>query len=453
MLAAAVNTTADTTIRAEFSTGDSTVFSLGGVSRDGTASSNGTISFGQSGVIVLVPPPNWRPQTENSDNRYWVRLSWNRDFLTTTPDASVSIDDIDIWTGNPTHIIIIEDTDTGAAVDVWKDTFAFIGPSRGSQASPPVDNVEVGTLNVFSDYGLTKPGWHGKPTIVTNDATFSWTIYNITRAVTTGVIANATGTVNIRESLVQPSFSLAARFTAEDGGRFNTNYMGNKVNRATFNFEENRPATFSFDFTAQDMRHDLGAATSVIKYDGSTATPLFRRVNEQPYFFSRADLRFSGTAFARFRRLALIIDNQLDPRYYTTQSTYVDHRQILYEILEGRRRITLTGTVDLDDTVTDAQFLRWLLNQGFTDADVRNMTTLQGITLVVELERLITAGASPTFDRMTFTLPSGTLGTNNVGLIFNTARHPIPAPPDVHHSIDLDIVASSIQVEVADGVA
>jgi hypothetical protein len=441
------------TLVAEFSDGDGN-FVSGGVVSDGT--SDGTDSFKQDGIIVLAPPPNWGRDVygADSDNFYWVRFN----FGAVTITAGTDIVDIDVYTSHPTHIIVVHEAGAGGTVDRWKDTFAYIGPAKGTTVAAGDTDTDGETLiNVFADYGLTKPGWHGKaPLTAESGGNTNYNIYRIERVIGGGILPDITGgstpTVDIRETLVQPSFTLAARYTAEDGGRFTTNYTGNKITRATFSFEENRPVTFSVDFIGQDMKHNLGSNTTVLKYSDDVVNPTFRRVNEQPYFFSRAELRFAGTAFARFRRLSLSIDNQLDPRYYVTQSQTVDNRQILYEILEGRRQITLSGTVDLDDNVADAQFLRWLLNQGFTDTDVRDMTTLQGITLAIELERLID-GSGPSFDRMTFTLPSGTLGGNNVGLIFRAAPHPIEAPPQTHQSAELDGFASSLQIEISDSIS
>lgn len=439
------------TLAVEYST-ISGAYIAGSIVQDGT--SIDSKSFAIDGIIVLDPPPNWgrTPEGSGADNRYWIRLNFGSATITT----GTLIVDIDIYTGVPTHVVIIgqpNDSDVEQEENIWKDTFAYIGPPKGTTVAAGTEDTDGEFLiNVFSDRGLTRPGWHGKAPSTSGSIKYS--IHNIERIVTTsGILPDATSKIlNVRETLVQQSFTIGARFTAEDGARFTTNYTGNKISRSTFNFEEGRPVTYSLDFIAQDVRHDLGAAATELKFSGDVVNPTFRQVNEQPYFFSRAELRFDGTAFARFRRLSLSIDNQLDPRYYVTQGNTIDNRQTLFEILEGRRQISLTGSVDLDDRVADAQFMRWLLNQGFTDADVRDMATLEGITLVIELERLID-GSGPTFDRITFTLPSGTLGANNVGLIFRRASHPIPAPPDVHHTIDLDMIASSVQIVIDDSTS
>ena len=428
------------TISVQFSDGNGG-FMDGRIISDGTASPS-TDSFGQDGIIAMDPAAGWSRQTYNSSNLFWARFSFSA-ILT----GSINITDIDVSTAHPTHIIIPGDV-VGAAEDRWKDAFAFIGPPPGTTEGATSDSDGETVMRVYADYGFRKAGWHGKapPT----SGAIEYTIYAINRASGTGVLPNATGTIDIRESLVQPTFTLASRFTAEDGNRVTVNYMGNKISRATFAFEENSPTTLSIDFLTQDMKHNTGTNLTVLKFADVT-TPTFRQISEQPYFFSRATLQFAGTTFARFRRLSLVIDNQLDPRFYVTGANTIDNRQILFEILEGRRQISLSGTVDLDDTSADFQMLRFLVNQGFQDADVRDMATLSGITLSIQLERVADASAG-TFDRMTFTLPSGTRSVTNSGLVFRTARHPIPAPPAVHHEIDLDILASSLQIEIVDNV-
>ena len=432
------------TVTAEFSDGNGG-YSAGRIISDGTAITNGTIPLAQDGIIRLEPPAGWSRNTHDTSLFYWVRFSYSAALT-----ASTEIADVDVSTSHPTHVVIIEDV-AGTGEDRWKDTFAFIGPpdiTATSTVSSTADDDGETVMRVYSDYGFRKAGWHGKapPT----SGALQYSIHAINRASGTGVLPNATGTIDVRESLVQPTFTLASRFTAEDGTRVTTNYMGNKISRATFAFEENSPTTLSIDFLTQDFKHNTGTNLTVLKFSDIT-NPTFRQISEQPYFFSRATLQFAGTTFARFRRLSLVVDNQLDPRFYVTNANTVDNRQILFEILEGRRQISLSGTVDLDDTDADFQMLRYLVNQGFQDADVRDMATLSGITLSIQLEKVADA-SSGTFDRMTFTLPSGTRSVTNSGLVFRTARHPIPAPPAVHHEIDLDILASSLQIEIVDNV-
>ena len=255
--------------------------------------------------------------------------------------------------------------------------------------------------------------------------------------------------------------------------------------------DEGAPVTFNYDFIAQDMKHNIGeddgtgSATDVARYlvkgTGAANTldiqPMrLSRVVEQPYFFTGAEIKLHGTAFARLRSFSISVDNALDPRYYVTQnagaSGTLHDRQILYEILEGRRTITISGSVDMDNTgsvtaggtsgrPTDAKLLQYVLNQGFMDADQRDMQALKGISIEVELRKIkdSSTAASTGHDKILLTLPDpGTVSANEgqtygVGLYLNSAGHAIPAPPSVHIPVDFDGQAASMGIQFLDNAA
>jgi len=398
----------------------------------------------------------------------------------------------------PSHIVIVADK-AAQIPDRTQDTWAYIGASGGATE-----------LNVFKDATLaaSSAGWNGpRPPSV---ASLQYSIHGI--AQTSSATANSDANnrlavtrdaninklVMIRPTLVQPSFTLGARFRSDDGSSFVTNYSGCKVSRAVFNFEEGQPVNFGADFIARDMSHNIGqhdgTGTDIetIKYkaevaaggspsSANTVSPNYMkdiRVTEQPYFYSSVELTFQGVAIARFRRFTITIDNGLDPRYYITQNTATnprDNRQILHEILEGRRNISFGGSIDLDDdgydgypassSPTDAQFLRYLLNQGMTDADARDQNTLKGLGITVELRKVndfSTSGSA--HDKIKFKIPSNQFATNGttagqligneaeVGMVLRSAPHNIPAPPSVHVPVDIDGMASSMHIEFMDGV-
>jgi len=380
----------------------------------------------------------------------------------------------------PTHIILIGSP--GESPNPWDCTWAYIGPVIGSAVT--------GKVNVYQDRDLAISGWNGKPPGAGGSTRFS--VHSILRdtgaslkedGVFRGGHATDPKTVYVRPTLVQPSFVLGAKFRADDGGNFLTNYTGCKVSRFTISMDEGAPVTFNYDFIAQDMRHNIGeddgtgsandVARYLIKGTGASntldVTPMrTSRVVEQPYFFSGADIQLHGTSFARLRSFSISVDNALDPRYYVTQnagaSATIADRQILYEILEGRRTITVSGSIDMDNTgspthggggkPTDAKLLQYVLNQGFMDNDQRNMQSLQGISIVVELRKIKTAGGSSAgHDKIRLTLPdpgqvSANQGsTGSVGLYLNSAGHAIPAPPSVHIPVDFDGAAASMGIE------
>ena len=394
----------------------------------------------------------------------------------------------------PSHIIIMADA-AAQDPDRTQDTWAYIGTGGGNTVA-----------NVYKDATLaaSSAGWNGvRPP---SGVVIRYSVHGIAQAhntvadSATNNVLNVTRDLNInklvmvRPTLVQPSFTLGARFRADDGSSFITNYSGCKVSRAVFNFEEGQPVNFGADFIARDMSHNIGqhdgTGTDVetVKYkaEGTGATNTLSpnymkdiRVTEQPYFYSTVQLTFQGEPIARFRRFTITIDNGLDPRYYVTQNDATnprDNRQILHEILEGRRGISFGGSIDLDDdgydgypvasSPTDAQFLRYLLNQGMTDADVRDQNTLKGLGITVELRKVNnfdTSGSA--HDKIKFKIPSNQFASNGttagnligneaeVGMVLRSAPHNIPAPPSVHVPVDIDGMASSMHIEIMDGVA
>ena len=385
---------------------------------------------------------------------------------------------------SPTHIILMGNA--GQDPNPWSCTWGYIGSGGATSL-----------VNVFQDRDLAIPGWNGK--VPSGGAATRFSVNSITRSagadvkhtgVLRGTHATLPKTVYVRPTLVQPSFVLGAKFSADDGGNFITNYSGCKVSRFTISMDEGAPITFNYDFIAQDMSHNIGEdtgggdAADVARYKGKGTAAANTidvqpmrdsRVVEQPYFFTGAEIKLHGTVFARLRSFSISVDNALDPRYYVTQSSgtgaTTHDRQILYEILEGRRSITISGSVDMDNTgsvttggtadrPTDAKLLQYVLNQGFMDVDQRNMQTLKGISIEVELRKIKTGGGNTAgHDKILITLPDpghGTINegtTSKVGLYLNSAGHSIPAPPSVHIPVDFDGQASSMGIQFLDNAA
>ena len=426
---------------------------------------------------------------KNDDGTYAASVgTYNVSTGTSTTAATtftVASDDFSTYKATPpSHIIIVADK-LAEAPDRTQDTWAYIGTGAGNTV-----------INVFKDEALSQAGWKGiRPP---SGASHQFSIHGIGIGANTVASSDANNVLNVtrdlnvskhvivRPTLVQPSFTLGARFRADDGSTFITNYSGCKISRCTFNFEEGNPVNFGSNFITRDFSHNIGehdgtgtgVETMQYKAEGPAATntvpPNYMkniRVTEQPYFYSSVQLTFQGEPIARFRRFTITIDNGLDPRYYVTQNDAAsprDNRQILHEVLEGRRNISFGGSLDLDDdgssaypvssSPTDAQFLRYLLNQAMTSADIRDQNTLKGIGIVIELRKVndfSTAGSA--HDKIKFHIPSNVssnLGSESeVGMVLRSAPLSIPAPPSVHIPMDIDGMASSMHIEIMDGVA
>ena len=216
---------------------------------------------------------------------------------------------------------------------------------------------------------------------------------------------------------------------------------------------------------------NLAAVSAINSAAGATVHPSPMkevRVTEQPYFFSNASIKFKNTTFARFRNFSFSVDNALDPRYYIGQQDAGEpnsNRQVVSEILEGRRTLSFTGTLDMDGTSdtapNDAVFLQWLLNEGVHgSADVRDNPVIQGLQIVITLERvaLSATGSSKNYDRMVLTMPkkstdNSNLGTtDDVGLVLRSVGANIAGPPQVHQSVEVDGMVSSFSLELMDNV-
>ena len=436
-------------------------------------------AFNTAGSANITPSAGWTTATATVTATSVTFASSAPNFTTIGPSSST------VKADPPTHIILIGDAGD-AHPNPWTCTWAYIGTGGANDVAM-----------VFQDRALAIPGWNGKRP--SGGANTAYAVCSIARAsgaavAETGILAttgSSAKTVYCRPTLVQQSFMLGAKFRADDGSNFITNYTGCKVSRFTMSMDEGNPVTFNYDFIAQDMRHNIGeddgtgAATDVARYmaKGVTAAsntydiqPMrVSRVTEQPYFFTVAQIKMHGTTFARVRSLSISVDNALDPRYYVTQSAATSStthdRQILYEILEGRRTITVSGSVDMDNTgsataggtagrPTDAKLLQYVLNQGFMDADQRDMQTLKGMSLEIELRKINSgaAAASAGHDKIMLTLPdpgkitqSGAEGSAaGVGLYLNSAGHSIPAPPSINIPVDFDGQASSMSIEFLD---
>ena len=429
------------------------------------------------------------------------------------------------------HIVIASNSN--------KASWAYLGKSGSDFFPYRTRNLITGTR-----------GWFGKaPSSVS-----AGIIRNIEDANINYGVPPTSKKLAIRQSIVQPTFSIGAKFFTDFGDRFNRVYTGFKINRATINLEEGRPVTMNVDFQGTGLVHDLGGAASatvsaVPRYGDGTVTGVliaaggsgytsppavtfsaapsggttatgtaviangavtgvtitnrgsgyttpptisfagsggasavvninavtpnftFAPISSQPYFFSTAEVKFLGTPFARFRSLSIEINNQPEALFYVhagAGASETDARQSPIEILEGRRAITLRGTLDGDGTAiggtSNATFFEQLLQQGRSRTIAHN--NLIGLSLEITLAVKNTEGGS-TSNRIKIIIP-GTLDTDNsniqglantvtnttyrtdTGLILRAAPHPISAPPAIAVPVEMEGMAASLRFELDD---
>mgnify|MGYP001566301326 CR=1 FL=1 len=390
------------------------------------------------------------------------RLIWGLSFSNAvaqtddgTPNTSITaatgtFDDIDLGSFTsfkpasnnvrPTHIIMSKRTASAADLvinDVNDWSWAYIGAGGAA----PI-------INTFMDYGYNKPGWNG----VQPPNSGAWEVRALNEGTfTSNLLDDYAGTVDhrIREALLLPSFSLSTRFGAVDGETFIREYRGCKVNSATFSASEESKLIASLDFITQDMRWNVGSAalaTRAWQKLNSVTAPATTFKFEQPYVFSEATLSFFGTTFARIKNFSLRIDNNLDPRYYISNSAAAlspDNQQILTDLIEGRRVYELEVTIDVDDTSTDLAFLREMLRQGHADGATEGAFT--GFTVSIAFER-----GTSTSDTMTFTMPSVTPTASSLGCFFGSVPHSIGTPTDDLQEARARIIVPSCRVDFLD---
>ena len=457
-----------------------------GIAFNGANAMNAAGDGAASGVTALTYTPTTGSISMATTATTCILTCSGDDYSSVKP-ASASVD--------ADHIVIFNDV-ANTEPDVYRDSWAYVGY-----------DATATEFTVWRDRDQTQAGWIGPvPPVTSSASTQQYSFHSIERVAYTNTDHfagvnnnNAEGHgVIVRPTLVQPSFMMAARFRADDGSNFVTNYKGCKVSRVVFNFEEGNPVTYSADFIAKEFRHNIGeddgsgANTKTSHYaalqttagaDVESNLPVVVppnkmdkiRVTEQPYFFSRVTLQFHGATIARFRSFSLTVDNQLDPRYYITQNTAEvprAGRQVLHEILEGRRNITFSGSLDLDNdgynaypassSPTDAIFLRYLLNQSFTDTDIRDQATLKGLGIKIELRRTSSdgvGGAATSFgyDKVFIYLPSTTKtqltgNGDEVGMVLRAVSNNIPGPPSIHIPVDFEGFCSTMHMEFLDNV-
>ncbi len=182
---------------------------------------------------------------------------------------------------------------------------------------------------------------------------------------TGGVVGEGQSALDERLS----SITMSVIMHSTDGvTKFIREYMGGKVNRATYAAQEGGALTLSLDeIIFQDIQHNR---SGVAKYNaganggtdpGACAGGLF--------YFAGAKLTFFGTEICRVKRFALTVDNRLEPKYYLCrEGDPVEMSQVLTDLVEGRRSYQLQVELDVADPTSDLKLFEFMLNQGAAGA-------------------------------------------------------------------------------------
>jgi len=253
-----------------------------------------------------------------------------------------------------------------------------------------------------------------------------------------------------RTDLDSISMHLHMRDSAENAANdFDRRWIGGKVGAMSISGEEGGLVTVNWDsLVFQDMLHNQARHAGTTRYDptgtiveGGTSVepnmPGYAMMNDivqadvqfpttQPYYFSEGIVSLFGTGgapteFARIRSFAIIINNNVDPRYYITQR-FGDHRGPS-EIREQRREYSMTCTVALpdtkgasDNTIDNAtSIFKELMLEGRY-----NTTDMRGFNISLKFTRESSRFGAGTDDAMYIDIPGPEMGKTS----FETAGTP-----------------------------
>ena len=233
-----------------------------------------------------------------------------------------------------------------------------------------------------------------------------------------------------------PSITMFATFWDSDGtAALKRRWVGGKVNKAGFTAEEGGQLKMSVDeIMFLDFEHDSTYATGV-KYSAALTSPTLTIPTTEPYYFSQGSLSLNGTTFCRIKSFKIDINNNCEPKYYICNPSGTSGN-IPNEIIEGKREIGFTCTVDVGDTKLYGE----LLNEG----------TYSSVFKGFDISLVFTRGSG---DTITFTMPPATsaTGTHAQGCLIKKGNLDITGDPVVAQ--ELDILVRDIKIVTVDSVA
>ena len=212
-------------------------------------------------------------------------------------------------------------------------------------------------------------------------------------------------------------------------------FYGGKIGGATYSANEGGFLTMSLDrLSFTGMYHNITGSTDYNAwYSAAVAdiTPVYPC--DEPFLFSYGALQLAGTPFARVRSFRLAIDNSLEAKYYLTGAGVAATNRLPYEHREGRRRYSMSCTVDIED----ASLYKELLRMGTYTSSYTGFQAIMTFT-------------RGTNDTITFTTPPSApaCGGDSMGCLISRAPHNIVGDPLV--SVGLEILPRSLKIVVVD---
>ena len=239
-------------------------------------------------------------------------------------------------------------------------------------------------------------------------------------------------THTITERVTLPSFSMhISQYDSDGSVKLMRRFIGGKVGRMSLEANEGDFLKCSLDdMSFTSYSHDQAGEN---QYSADVADISVSYPTTQPYLFSYGSLTLNNVEFARLRNFRLEINNSMEPRYYITDS---GASQLPYEFREGKREISMSCSID----VNDASLYKELIRQGSYS------NTFKGFSVTMVFAR----GAN---DTITITSPTKTPGTGGdaMGCLIRSAPHQISEAPVV--TVPLNIIMRNVKITVVDSLS
>jgi hypothetical protein len=247
-------------------------------------------------------------------------------------------------------------------------------------------------------------------------------------------------------------------------------YVGGICNRATLSGAEGEMLRYSWDDVQfMDLVHNqtrstgvtgdsatadivknsssmllspIGIGADMPNASGAFGTPVYPTT--EPYYFSQGSLIFFGIEFARIVNFSLEISNNVEPKYYVSDT---GGKRIPSEFIEKNREYRMSVSIALPDSFSSSAQTKSLWKELILEGNYAGHGTaaLQGFDMSLTFTR-------GTNDTITITSPSSTASNlfDSQGCFFSRATHNIDQESPLQ--VDGEIIMRDCKVIVIDAI-
>ena len=227
-------------------------------------------------------------------------------------------------------------------------------------------------------------------------------------------------------------------------------YSGGKIGQATLTAEEGGTLRMSWEsapFLNMDHNQydDTVQTAPVNKFDASSLGVTVERPSTEPYYFSQGSITMFGVEFARVANFTININNNLEPRYFISNTA----ERTPTAIFEGRREYSMTATMVLPDSTASTATTRTLFKELLAEGDYTAGFTGFDIDLVFTRGTNDTLSISiPANVAADFTAVASAVGGNAQGAIIRSANTSVSTENPA--STEVDILFRNMSIRVKD---